>query len=202
MIVCDGGESSVWVRDHIRPEGTGASLITGYLGTLGVGQGFAIGAARAFPDRPIVLFAGDGGFGFHMQEIDTMVRHGLAVHTVVLNNACWGMSQNGQDLIYGKARRAAVTLDDSAYEKVAEAFGAHAERVDRLEQIGPAMARALAGGLPSIINVRIDGSVINPVTMGMIGVKPGSKPAAQTASAPSIAPQSEKVVMPYYENVE
>ncbi len=194
VIVCDGGESSVWIRDHIRPRGRGAFLITGYLGTLGVGQGFAIGAARAFADRPVVLFAGDGGVGFHVQEFDTMVRHGLKITTVVLNNACWGMSQNGQDLIYGKDRRAIVALRDSAYEKVAEAFGGFGARADRLEEIGPAMAAALGSGGAACVNVRIDGAVINPVTMSMVGM-PAPKSEARRA-------EPEKVVMPYYENVE
>jgi acetolactate synthase-1/2/3 large subunit len=203
IIVCDGGESSVWVRDHVRPKGTGSFHITGYLGTLGVGQGFAIGAARAFPDRPVFLFAGDGGVGFHIQEFDTMVRHGLNVHTVVLNNACWGMSQNGQDLIYGKDKRSIVELADSAYEKVAEAFGGKGWRADTIEEIGDAMKAAVAGGVASCINVRIDGAIINPVTMNMVGIKPGDKPKAKATSeaAPAKA-ESEKVVMPYYDNVE
>jgi len=194
VMICDGGESSVWIRDHIRPRGRGAFMITGYLGTLGVGQGFAIGAARAFPDRPVVLFAGDGGVGFHIQEFDTMVRHGLRVVTVVLNNACWGMSRNGQDLIYGKNRRAIVTLADSAYEKVAEAFGGHGVRVIRLEEIAPAVQAALASGRPACINVRIDGAIINPVTMSMIGL-----PAPRDPARPA---ETDKVVMPYYENVD
>lgn len=198
VMICDGGESSVWIRDHIRPRGRGAFMITGYLGTLGVGQGFAIGAARAFPDRPIVLFAGDGGVGFHIQEFDTMVRHGLRVVTVVLNNACWGMSQNGQDLIYGKNRRAIVSLADSAYEKVAEAFGGYGVRVTRLEEIGPAVRAALESGRPACINVRIDGAIINPVTLSMIGL-----PAPRDPSSPAGNDKDkDKVVMPYYENVE
>ncbi len=194
VIVCDGGESSVWIRDHVRPQGRGGLLITGYLGTLGVGQGFAIGAARAFPNRPVFLFAGDGGVGFHIQEFDTMVRHGLKVITVVLNNACWGMSQNGQDLIYGKDKRAIVTLADSAYEKVAEAFGGYGVRVTRREEISVAVRDALASGRPACINVRIDGDIINPVTIGMVGV---SEP--RDAAKPA---KSDKVVMPYYDNVE
>lgn len=195
VIVCDGGESSIWVRDHLRPSGAGAFLMTGYLGTLGVGQGFAIGAARAFPDRPVVLFAGDGGVGFHIQEFDTMVRHGLNVVTVVLNNACWGMSQNGQDLIYGRNRRAIVSLDDTGYEKVAEAFGGTGARVTRLEDIAPAVAAALASRKPACINVRIDGDIIHPVTMGMVGLSP--KQAAERLAA-----DKKKVVMPYYENTD
>ncbi|MGO9935713.1 MAG: thiamine pyrophosphate-binding protein [Steroidobacteraceae bacterium] len=196
VIVCDGGESSIWMRDHIRPRGTGSFHSTGYLGALGVGPGFAIGAARAFPARPIILFAGDGALGFHIQEFDTIVRHGLNVHTVVLNNACWGMSQNGQDLIYGRDKRAIVTLRDANYEKVAEAFGGFGARAGRLEEIGPAVQAALSSGRPSCINVRIDGEIINPVTARMVGVAPPpSGKATEKATA-------EKVLMPYYENVE
>jgi acetolactate synthase-1/2/3 large subunit len=201
VIVCDGGESSIWIRDHIRPRGTGSFHSTGYLGALGVGQGFAIGAARAFPDRPVILFAGDGAVGFHISEFDTMLRHGLNVHTVVLNNACWGMSQNGQDLIYGKDKRAIVTLRDTDYEKVAAAFGGFGARAAKLEEIGPAVQAALASGRPSCVNVRIDGDIINPVTARMVGVAlpPGGK-APEKVTAES--PKSDKVVMPYYENVE
>src|SRR5262249_17453575 len=141
------------------------------------------------------LFSGDGGVGFHIQEFDTMVRHGLKVVTVVLNNACWGMSQNGQDLIYGKNRRAIVELADSGYERVAEAFGGYGVRVTRLEEIAPAVEAALASGKPACINLRIDGDIINPVTMAMVG-KPAPKPAAAKDE------QSKTVVMPYYENVE
>lgn len=203
IIVCDGGESSVWFRDHIRPRGIGSFHITGYLGTLGVGQGFAIGAARAFPDRPVFLLAGDGGVGFHIQEFDTMVRHGLNVHTVVLNNACWGMSQNGQDLIYGKDKRAIVSLADSAYEKVAEAFGGFGARADRQEEVGAAVKAALASGKPSCINLRVDGDIINPVTIGMVGIKPGEKKKEPEKKQPEQGTaEKEKVVIPYYDNVE
>jgi acetolactate synthase-1/2/3 large subunit len=201
VIVCDGGESSIWMRDHIRPRGTGSFHTTGYLGALGVGQGFAIGAARAFPDRPVILFAGDGAVGFHISEFDTMLRHGLNIHTVVLNNACWGMSQNGQDLIYGKDKRAIVSLRDTDYEKVAAGFGGFGARAGKVEEIGPAVLAALSSGRPSCINVRIDGDIINPVTARMVGVAlPPAGKAPEKATTMSAKP--DKVVMPYYENVE
>lgn len=199
VIVLDGGESSVWMRDHITPRGAGAFHMTGYLGTLGVGQGFAIGAARAFPDRPVFLFSGDGGVGFHLQEFDAMARHGLPIVTVVLNNACWGMSQNGQDLIYGKNRRAIVELADSNYERVAEAFGGYGARVTQLEDIAPTIDAALASGKPACINLRIDDDVINPVTLAMVGA-PQTKPA--TGNTEGSGENAKAVVMPYYENVE
>ena len=129
-----------------------------------------------------------------------MVRHRLNVHTIVLNNACWGMSQNGQDLIYGRDRRAIVGLADSAYEKVAEAFGGRGWRAETSDQIAASMLTALAAGVPTCINVRIDGGIVHPVTMAMVGIKPERKPAGTAPVRDSAA--AERVVMPYYENVE
>jgi acetolactate synthase-1/2/3 large subunit len=111
------------------------------------------------------------------------------------------MSQNGQDLIYGKDKRAIVTLRDTDYEKVAAAFGGFGARAAKLEEIGPAVQAALASGRPSCVNVRIDGDIINPVTARMVGV--ALPPAGKTPEkATAMSAESDKVVMPYYENVE
>jgi acetolactate synthase-1/2/3 large subunit len=192
IIVCDGGESSIWVRDHVRTKGEGSFLIVGYLGTLGVGQGYAMGAARAYPDRPVYLFAGDGGVGFHIQEFDTMVRHSLNIHTVVLNNACWGMSQNGQDLMYGKQSRSIVELADTSYDVVAEGFGCKGIRIERMDEIAAAINETKSAALPYCINVRIDESVINPYTYVMIGLAAPQEGESEVGG----------VVIPYYDNID
>lgn len=195
IIVCDGGESSIWVRDHIRTSGEGSFLIVGYLGTLGVGQGYAMGAARAYPERPIYLLSGDGGVGFHIQEFDTMMRHKLNIHTIVLNNACWGMSQNGQDLMYGKKSRSIVELVDTSYEIVAEGFGCKGIRVERLHEIAPAIDNTINSDLPCCINVRIDESIINPYTYVMIGL-------AVPLDGEASSSDDGGVVIPYYDNID
>jgi len=64
------------------------------------GPRFAIGAARARPDAPIVLITGDGAAGFHLQEFDTRSRHRIRVVTVVFNNEVWGVSVHGQHAVY------------------------------------------------------------------------------------------------------
>ena len=114
-----------------------------------------------------------------------MVRHRLPVLTVVMNNACWGMSQHGQDLVYGANRRAAVALADTNYDRVAEAFGGYGERIDRHDEIEPAVRRALASGKPACINLIIDPDVVHPVTPAMVG----------DVKAPN------QIAIPYYENI-
>jgi acetolactate synthase-1/2/3 large subunit len=184
-IVFDGGESSAWCDAHLRAAGPGLFMTNGYLGCLGISQGFAIGTAIAHPDRRVAIFTGDGAVGFNIQEFDTMVRHRLPILTVVMNNACWGMSQHGQDLVYGSNRRSAVALADTNYDQVAVAFGGYGERIDRYADIAPAVRRALDCGLPSCINLIIDPDVVHPVTPAMIGnVK-----------------AKDEIAIPYYENL-
>lgn len=184
-VVADGGEAGNWVGDLVRSPGAGQHLRCGYLGCLGVSQGFAIGAARANPDRPVVCFAGDGGVGFNIQELDTMVRHKLPIVTVVLNNAEWGMSRNAQNLLYGKNREVIVALTDTHFELVAKGFGVEAVRIDRYEDIEAAVKEAFASGEPRLINLIIDAAVMHPRTRMMVGDVSGA----------------DGVPIPYYANI-
>jgi len=184
-LILDGGEAAAWCDPHLRHAGPGRTCGTGYLGCLGVAQGFAVGAARGVPGRPVVIFTGDGALGFHIAELDTMVRHRLPVVTVVLNNACWGMSQNGQDIVYGRNRRSVVALGDTHYDQVAVAFGGYGERVERVADVAPAVRRAIDSGLPACINLITDPDVVHPVTPAMVGE----------------VDASGQIAVPYYENL-
>jgi acetolactate synthase-1/2/3 large subunit len=184
IVAVDGGEMTAWCEPLNRASQPGAYLTAGYLGALGVGQGFAMAAAVAHPRRPVFLLSGDGALGFNLQEFDTMARHQLRVITVVMNNACWAMSKNAQDLVFGKERRTAVMLSDIHYDRVAVALGCHGEHVSDLSEIGPAIRRALASGKPACIDIATDPEVMHPVTFGMAGADP----------------KKGKITMPYYQN--
>jgi acetolactate synthase-1/2/3 large subunit len=184
-VVADGGEAGNWVGDLVRSPGAGQHLRCGYLGCLGISPGFAIGAARADPSRPVVCFAGDGGAGFNIQELDTMARHKLPIVTVVLNNAEWGMSRNAQNLLYGRNREVIVALEDTRFETVAEGFGVESRRIDRYEDIAPAVQEAFASGEPRLLNIIIDAEVMHPRTRMMVGDVSGA----------------DGVPIPYYANI-
>lgn len=185
IIVTDGGESGAWCDLHVRAPGPGQFMTNGYLGCLGCGPGMAIGAAIAQSGTRVAVFSGDGAAGFHLQEFDTMVRHNLPIVTVVLNNACWGMSLHGQDIVYGANRRSAVALASSRYDEVAVALGAHGEVITCLDDIAPAMERAQALPGPSCINIMTDPDIVHPVTPIMVG---------------DVNAEGE-IAIPYYENI-
>ena len=184
-IALDGGEAVAWFQPFGRSPGPGLYMGNGYLGTLGVGQGYAIGLARARPDKPVAIIMGDGAAGFHIAEFDTMARHRLPILTIIFNNASWGMSQHGQELVFGKQNLAVVKLEPSAYHKVAEGFGCFAEQVTRYEDIGPAVRRAQAQPGPACLNIMTDADVAHPVTAMMIGRLDAE----------------DEIAIPYYENI-
>jgi acetolactate synthase I/II/III large subunit len=99
-----------------------------------------------------------------------MVRHNLPIVVVVNNDAQWGMSAHGQDLIYGSGNRMVSELRRTRYDLAAAGFGAHAEYVERIEDLAPALERALASGRPACINVMTYPEAIAPVTKRFVGL--------------------------------
>ena len=186
IVVTDGGDATSWTEMTASISGHGAYMVTGYLGCLGTGLPYALGAKVAHPDRQVVCITGDGALGFNIQEFDTLVRHGLAVITVVMNNKSWGMSRHGQVALYGNRPGVIVDLAETRYDKVAEGFACHGELVTHVEQIRPAVTRALASGLPSCINIIIDGDIMSPFTEALLGQKK----------------KETDIMIPYYERIE
>jgi len=185
IVVTDGGEAAAWADSAMTATEPELVFRLGYQGHLGVGHGWAIGAQTAEPARRVVQITGDGAVGFHIQELDTMVRHRLPIVTVVLSNDAWGMSIHGQDAVFGPGNDIVTRLAATPYERVAEAFGAHGERVDKLAAVGPAVRRALDSGRPALINLIVSNDVVHPVTTMLLG--------DVTAT--------DQIVVPYYQNL-
>lgn len=183
-LVVDGGEISAWVGMAMPQARPRRAIGCGYMGHLGSTPGLAIGAQLAEPGRRVVLLIGDGGAGFHVQEFDTMVRHGLPIVTVVVNNEVWGMSLHGQQQLFGAETEVVTGLADTDYDRVAAGFGAHGVRVDALADVAPAVRAALDHGGPACVNLAVSGEVAHPVTAALIG-----------------AVGAGGTVLPYYDNV-
>ena len=168
ILVFDGGDYAQWGRSYLKARGTGHWMRLGPLSQLGCGLPYALAAKLARPEARVLLFIGDGGFGFYAMEYDTAVRHNLPITTVMGNDAAWGIDKNFQLAYYGRA--AGTDLRFLRYDQVVEALGGHGEYVERGEEISPAMERALASNRPSLVNIKI-GSVRSPLADAMIARK-------------------------------
>jgi len=113
-------------------------------------------AARvAYPDRQVVLCAGDGAFGMSAMDVDTLVRHHLPVVIVIGNNSAWGLEKHPMRQLYGYDV-AAELQPECRYDEVVKALGGAGEIVRDPEDLSTALKRALDAGVPYVVNVITD----------------------------------------------
>jgi acetolactate synthase-1/2/3 large subunit len=118
-------------------------------------MGYAIAARVARPDRQVVVMLGDGAAGFSLMDADSLVRHNLPVLIVVGNNGIWGLEKHPMQAIYGYD----VAADLQAgcrYDEVVKALGGAGEVVSSAKDLGAALDRGLAAGVPYVVNVLTD----------------------------------------------
>jgi acetolactate synthase-1/2/3 large subunit len=147
VVIADGGDFLSFARVGLAAS---TYLDPGSLGCIGIGTPFGIAASLAFPERQVVVATGDGAFGFNAMEIDTAVRHKAPVMIVVANNGAWQIEVHDQTDTHGKVVGTRLQFSDHA--AMARAFGMHAERVERAEDLAAAIRRALVNR-PSLLDV-------------------------------------------------
>ncbi|MCP4750785.1 MAG: thiamine pyrophosphate-binding protein [Proteobacteria bacterium] len=169
-VACDGGEAYVWSFIASRARRMGQIHGQGAEGNIGMGPAFAIGAWVA-NRKPVLWYTGDGSFGFHGLEMDTMERLGIPVVCVMSNDSGWGMirfhqRQNRLEEVEENGQCSIELHHMRAYEKIVAMWDGHGETVTNPEDIVPAIKRAAANGKPSIINVEVDKISVSPVIDG------------------------------------
>jgi acetolactate synthase-1/2/3 large subunit len=155
VVVCDGGDFVSYAGKYVDSYQPGCWLDPGPYGCLGTGMGYSAAARLAHPDRQVVLLLGDGAAGFSLMDVDTLVRHDLPVVVVVGNNGIWGLEKHPMQLLYGYDV-AADLQPGCRYDGVVRALGGAGEVVTEPGEIGPALDRAFAAGVPYVVNVLTD----------------------------------------------
>ena len=157
VFVADGGDFVATASYVLHPRSPLSWLDPGAFGTLGVGAGFAIGAALARPGSEVWIVWGDGACGWGLAEFDSMVRQGIPVIAVVGNDAGW--TQIAREQVKMLHDDVATVLARSAYHEVVGGFGAEGLLVQRMDQVVPALQRArqlAREGKAVLINVWLD----------------------------------------------
>ncbi|MEA2670688.1 MAG: hypothetical protein QOG45_908 [Chloroflexota bacterium] len=155
VVIGDGGDFVSYAGRLLDTHQPGCFLDPGPYGCLGTGAGYALAARLAHPDRQVVLLLGDGAAGFSLLDIDTLVRFRLPVVVIVGNNGCWGLEKHPMQAMLGY-HVAAELRQETRYDEVVRALGGHGELVTESADIGPAIDRALAAGVPALVNVLTD----------------------------------------------
>jgi acetolactate synthase I/II/III large subunit len=153
----DGGDFAHWGRAILPARHAGGWLRLGPLATIGASLPNGLAIQLAHPGRRVAAITGDGSVGFYLAEMDSLVRHKLPVLLIVGNDAGWGLERELQSFATHGAT-VACELQWARYDLVMKAFGGDGETIERLDEVGPAVQRALASGVPYCLNVKIRGA--------------------------------------------
>tara|TARA_Y100000758_G_scaffold298843_1_gene260602 strand:- start:452 stop:2116 length:1665 start_codon:yes stop_codon:yes gene_type:complete len=170
FIIMDGGDYVQWGRSFMKAHKPGRFIRLGPLSHLGAGLPYGMAAKLAHPESKVLVFTGDGAFGFYPMEFDTCIRHNLPMTVVMGNDSTWGIDKTFQMAYFDRA--IGTDLRSVRYDKVVEAIGGHSEYVEQKQDIAPAVTRAIESNLPSLVNVVIS-STTSPLAEAMIARRTG-----------------------------
>jgi acetolactate synthase, large subunit, biosynthetic type len=159
IVVTEVGQHQMWTSQFYNFSKPRTFLTSGGLGTMGYGLGAAMGAKVAFPERLVVNVAGDGCFRMNFNEIATAVRNNIPIVQLVINNHVLGMVRQWQDLYYEKRYSHTTLVDKVDFVKLAEAMGAKAYRITKLEEVVPVLTEAINQKEPVVIDCQIDSDI-------------------------------------------
>jgi acetolactate synthase I/II/III large subunit len=149
VIACDGGENRLFMSRFYQHRRPGIFLSPGSTGAMGYALPAALAAKLVHPERACVAVCGDGGFSMTLSALMTACEERIPVVAVVLNNRALGWVKHFQ-----KERVIASELSDQDMAKIARAIGCRGFRVEQPGDLAGALAEALAGDSPAVLDVR------------------------------------------------
>jgi acetolactate synthase I/II/III large subunit len=160
VVLSDTGHSGMWTGQMIRLTRPEQRFIR-CAGSLGWGFPATLGAKCALPDRPVIGFCGDGGFYYHLAELETAARFGIDAIMLVNNNYALNQEKHLFDSAYGGQQRGRAKemwhfSHAVSFARVAEAMGCVGIRVERPDDIRPALEKALGAHAPVVVEVISD----------------------------------------------
>ncbi|HLG72223.1 MAG TPA: thiamine pyrophosphate-binding protein [Chloroflexota bacterium] len=159
ILLSDTGHSGIWTGQFVELNLPGQCYLR-CAGSLGWALPAAIGAKCALPDKPLVAFNGDGGFLYHVAELETAVRYGVNVVVVVNNNHAYSQEKRLFDAAYGGQQRGRAhdmwVFRELNLARIAEDFGCLGIRVESPADLEPALRHALDAGRPAVVDVVAD----------------------------------------------
>ncbi|HIE26264.1 TPA: thiamine pyrophosphate-binding protein [Candidatus Poribacteria bacterium] len=158
VLVADTGYSGVWTGAMVDLTHPQQRYIRA-AGSLGWALPASLGAKCAVPDKPVVCFTGDGGFWYHLSELETAVRCGIKTVTVVNNNSCLSQCAEGIHLAYGDRpgkREEIYKFCQVNFARIAQEMGCLGIRVEHPEEIAAALRKALTADAPVVVDIITD----------------------------------------------
>ncbi len=144
IIVTSVGQHQMWAAQYYQYTEPRSFISSGGLGTMGYGFPAALGAKMGCPEKTVFCISGDGSFQMNQQEIATAINNNLAITVIIMNNGFLGMVRQWQEFFFDK-RYAETTLNGNPdFVKLVEAYGGTGIRVNKKQEVYPALEKALS----------------------------------------------------------
>lgn len=158
ILVSDTGFAGLWAGTTVYLTHPNQLSIRS-AGSLGWAFPASLGAKCAEPKRPVVCFTGDGGFWYHLTELETASRRDIKTVTIVNNNSCFRQCIRGIDKAYGDSpgnKQDMYKFRDTDFAKIAQDMGCFGIRVERPEELSKALKKALEADVAAVVDVVTD----------------------------------------------
>jgi acetolactate synthase-1/2/3 large subunit len=156
IITTEVGQNQMWASQYYKFTKPRTMISSGGLGTMGYGMPAAIGAQFGCPDKIVFDIAGDGSIQMNIQELTTAVNNKLPIKIAVLDNSYLGMVRQWQEIIHGKRYSQTDLEGNPDLVKIAEAYGAKGIRVEKIEDVRPAIEESLKiKDRPTLIDFKV-----------------------------------------------
>jgi len=155
IITSDVGQNQIWTANAYAVK-QGRLLTSGGMGTMGFGIPSAVGAKTACPDKDVVAICGDGSFQMSMNELATIMQHGINVKIVLMNNHNLGMVRELQNKLYHKHLSQVSLAGSPDFIKLADAFGIQGERLETMQGAQAAIDRMINSKGPYLLECQVN----------------------------------------------
>ncbi len=155
IISSDVGQNQMAVARYYKFTEPNSNITSGGLGTMGFGLPSAVGAQFGRPDKPVIVFAGDGGFQMTIQELGTIMQYELPIKIIVFNNNFLGMVRQWQDMFFNK-RYASTDMPTPDFIMIAKGYGIAGESISERSDIDAALKKMMEHEGPYILEFMIE----------------------------------------------
>jgi sulfoacetaldehyde acetyltransferase len=162
LVCTDIGNVSSTANSYLRFKGEGRHVAALTFGNTGFAYPAALGAQLARPDAPVVAIIGDGAWGMSLHEVSTAVEHNLPVVAIVFRNMAWCAEKKNQIDFFNNRFIGVEIPNPLSFAPVANALEAVGVSVSDPEEVGPALAAALASRKPTVLEICCDGTQLAP----------------------------------------
>ena len=154
IVSLDNGMYKLWFAKYFKTHERNTLLLDNALATMGAGLPGGIAAKLVYPDKKVVVVAGDGGFMMNSQELETALRLKLDLVILILNDNGYGMIKWKQEA--QKMTDFGLNFSNPDFVKYAESYGARGYRVSESEKLNEILKKTLSAPGVHVIEIPVD----------------------------------------------